>query len=163
MDRKKTKKALQDAMRKIGNAPRRKVSGMSPGERKARTGSATGRTTREKVMDAFRKAKTSRPGRTITGGPVSPAKQLQSRGMTPAQARNQMRKMSAAGTRGVTAGGMRKIAGMIPMVGAASPAMSKAVMKLVKQIKPTGRPSTADVKRAKALIKQAMQGMKKGK
>ena len=159
MDRKKTKKALQDAMKKIGNAPRRKVSGMSPGERKAKTGSATGRTTREKVMDAFRKAKTSRPGRTITGGPVSPAKQLKSRGMSPAQARNQVRKM------GPKAGpaGMRKIAGMIPMVGAGAPAMNKAVMKLVKKIKPTGRPGPADVKRARALLKQAMQGMKKGK
>ncbi len=79
--------------------------------------------------------------------------------MSPAQARNQVRKM------GPKAGpaGMRKIAGMIPMVGAGAPAMNKAVMKLVKKIKPTGRPGPADVKRARALLKQAMQGMKKGK
>ena len=43
---------------------------MSPGQRKAMTGSATGKTTREKLMTAFKKAKEKRTKdrRTPTGG-----------------------------------------------------------------------------------------------
>ena len=156
MDRTKTKKALQDAMKKLGNAPRRKVSGMSPGKRRAITGSATGRTTREKLMDAFKKAKpTGRPK------PIGKAaEQLKSRGMTPAQARNQIRKMGP----GAGVAGMRKIAGAMPGV-AAGAAMNKAIMKLAKKIKPTGRLNTDDLKNARNIMKQAMKTMQgtKGK
>mgnify|MGYP003116166980 CR=1 FL=1 len=139
MDRDKTRRALKEAMSKIGNRPKRKVSGMSPGKRKAITGSATGKTTREKLMAAFKKAseKRKKDRRTPTGGPVGSAKQLQSRGMTPAQARNTM----------------------------AGAAMNKAIMKLAKKIKPTGRLNTDDLKNATAIMKQAMKTMKgtKGK
>ena len=56
MDRDKTKKSLKEAMKKLGSAPKRKVSGMSPGKRRAITGSATGKTTREKLMKALKKS-----------------------------------------------------------------------------------------------------------
>ena len=159
MDRDKTRRALKEAMSKIGNRPKRKVSGMSPGKRRAITGSATGKTTREKLMAAFKKAseKRKKDRRTPTGGPAGSAKQLQSRGMTPAQARNTM-----AGMMGPRA--VRQMAGAIPGV-ASGAAMNKAIMKLAKKIKPTGRLNTDDLKNATAIMKQAMKTMKgtKGK
>ena len=159
MDRDKTRRALKEAMSKIGTRPKRKVSGMSPGKRRAITGSATGKTTREKLMAAFKKAseKRKKDRRTPTGGPAGSAKQLQSRGMTPAQARNTM-----AGMMGPRA--VRQMAGAIPGV-ASGAAMNKAIMKLAKKIKPTGRLNTDDLKNATAIMKQAMKTMKgtKGK
>ena len=43
--------------------------------------------------------------------------------------------------------------------------MNKAIMKLAKKIKPTGRLNTDDLKNATAIMKQAMKTMKgtKGK
>jgi uncharacterized protein (DUF2342 family) len=164
MDRDKTRRALKEAMSKIGKRPKRKVSGMSPGKRRAITGSATGKTTREKLMDAFKKAseKRKKDRRTPTGGPAAPvrpaatAKQLQSRGMTPAQARSSMRGMGPRA--------MRQMAGAVTGIGSGV-AMNKAIMKLAKKIKPTGRLNTDDLKNATAIMKQAMKTVKgtKGK
>ena len=165
MDRDKTRRALKEAMSKIGNRPKRKVSGMSPGKRRAITGSATGKTTREKLMAAFKKAseKRKKDRRTPTGGPKAmPAigrmkRKADMAGMTPAQARNTM-----AGMMGPRA--VRQMAGAIPGV-ASGAAMNKAIMKLAKKIKPTGRLNTDDLKNATAIMKQAMKTMKgtKGK
>ena len=141
MDRNKTKKAMQDAMKKLGNPPkRRKALGMSPGQRKAMTGSVTGKTPREKLMEAFKKAKSKRKA------PMAgTAKQMQSRGMTPAQAR---RKAGPAGMSGIV--------GAIP--GTAG-AVNRAAMSLAKKIAGDKRPTNADIKSATAMLKRAMQGM----
>tara|TARA_R100000353_G_C6459151_1_gene183390 strand:- start:198 stop:647 length:450 start_codon:yes stop_codon:yes gene_type:complete len=149
MDRNKTKKAMQDAMKKLGNPPkRRKALGMSPGQRKAMTGSATGKTPREKLMEAFKKAKSKRKA------PMAgTAKQMQSRGMTPAQARNQARRKSGPA-------GMSGIVGAMP--GTAS-AVNRAAMSLAKKIAGDKRPTNADIKSATAMLKRAMRAAGKGK
>ena len=146
MDRNKTKKALQDARKKMGNAPRRKVSGMSPGKRKAITGSATGNTPREKLMAAFKTAKAKRK----TGEPAAKRNKLM--GMTPAQVKRRLGLRAEAGP-----AGMSGIVGAMP--GAAG-AMNKAAMSLAKKIAGDKRISSADVKSATAMLKRAMQGMK---
>ena len=98
------------------------------------TGSATGKTPRKKPMAGI-------------------AKQMQSRGMTPAQAKNQARRKAGPA-------GMAGIVGAMP--GAAG-AMNKAAMSLAKKIAGDKRPSTADVKRATAMLKKAMKAAGRGK
>ena len=148
MDRTKTKKALQDAMKKIGNAPRRKVSGMSPGKRRAITGSATGRTTREKLMAAFKTAKAKRK----TGEPAAKRNKLM--GMTPAQVKRRLGPRAGAGPMAAS------LAGAMPGI---SGVMNKSALSLAKKIAGNKRPSTADVKIATAMLKKAMKGASKGK
>ena len=159
MDRDKTKKSLKEAMKKLGSAPKRKVSGMSPGKRRAITGSATGKTTREKLMKAFKKAqeKRKKDRRTPTGG----FKAMPAIGISKRRA---VQKMGPASAKGVGAGAMRQMAGAITGIGSGA-AMNKAIMKLAKKIKPTGRLNTDDLKNATAIMKQAMKTMKgtKGK
>jgi hypothetical protein len=149
MDRNKTKKALQDAMKKLGNAPRRKVSGMSPGKRKAITGSATGKTAREKLMAAFKTAKAKRK----TGEPAAKRNKLM--GMTPEQFKRRMGPRAGAGPMAA-----RSLAGAMPGL---SGVMNKSALTLAKKIAGNKRPSTADVKRATAMLKKAMKGASKGK
>ena len=161
MDRDKAKKSLREAMKKLGSAPKRKASGMSPGQRKAMTGSATGKTTREKLMKAFKKAqeKRTKDRRTPTGG----FKAMPAIGISKRRAVQKMGP-GPAGARGVGAGAMRQMAGAITGIGSGA-AMYKAIMKLAKKIKPTGRLNTDDLKNATAKMKQAMKTMKgtKGK
>ena len=126
MDRDKTKKSLKEAMKKLGSAPKRKVSGMSPGKRKAITGSATGKTTREKLMAAFKKVDAEK----MYGGVMT----------------------------------KKKMMGAAPMAGSAVGAMSKAVTGLARQISgKKGKPTSADISKARSFLKQAMTAAGKGK
>ena len=152
MDRDKAKKSLREAMKKLGSAPKRKASGMSPGQRKAMTGSATGKTTREKLMTAFKKAKEKRTKdrRTPTGG----LKAMPAIGRMKRKA--DMARMSPAG--------IRKMMGAAPMAGSAVGAMSKAVTGLARQISgKKGKPTSADISKARSFLKQAMTAANKGK
>ena len=152
MDRDKTRRALKEAMSKIGNRPKRKVSGMSPGKRRAITGSATGKTTREKLMAAFKKAqeKRTKDRRTPTGGlKAMPA-------IRRMKQKADMAKMGPAGA--------RKMMGAAPMAGAGVGALSKAVTGLAKQISgKKGKPTSADISKARSFLKQAMTAAGKGK